>query len=71
MKEALLLPLCPPDFHHLPASATSVIGARCSEVAVICSDWSSLPRQAVHLAQASFQVEALGSTFVLDLSLNK
>lgn len=26
--------------------------------------------QAVHLAQASFQVEALGSTFVLDLSLN-
>lgn len=27
--------------------------------------------QAVHLAQSSFQVEAFGSTFILDLVLNK
>lgn len=27
--------------------------------------------QAVHLAQASFQIEAFGSMFILDLSLNK
>lgn len=27
--------------------------------------------QAVHLAQASFQIEAFGSKFILDLTLNK
>uniref|UniRef100_A0A674MMB4 ADAM metallopeptidase domain 23 n=1 Tax=Takifugu rubripes TaxID=31033 RepID=A0A674MMB4_TAKRU len=31
---------------------------------------SFLSLQAIHLAQASFQVEAFGSTFVLDLALN-
>lgn len=27
--------------------------------------------QAIHLAQASFQLDAFGSTFTLDLALNK
>lgn len=43
MKEALLLPPCTLDFHHLPSSTTSVICARCSEVAIICSDWFFSP----------------------------
>ncbi|MGH0125221.1 UNVERIFIED_CONTAM: hypothetical protein FKN15_058910 [Acipenser sinensis] len=35
------------------------------------SDVYCLPEDAVHLAQASFQLEAFGSRFTLDLSLNK
>lgn len=62
LKEALL-PVRPLDIticQH-PAHLLSVR----SEV------WLFSPLQAVHLAQASFRVEAFGSTFVLDLALNK
>lgn len=41
------------------------------QATIICSDYSFSLLQAVHLAQVSFQLEAFGSRFVLDLSLNK